>query len=100
MTTRTAAAAAGRARRRRVAASRKMPEPAHMGWYVCGVVAAPAAALPAVTGMDGHELHAVEHDGLAAVVTEVVMPRPPGRRRDLMSHSDVLTAVAEDQDVV
>jgi hypothetical protein len=50
--------------------------------------------------MDGHAVRLVTDEGLGAVVTEVAIPRPPGRRRDLLSHSDVLNAIAADLDVV
>jgi len=50
--------------------------------------------------MEGHRLECVTDGDLGAVVTEISLPRPPGRRRDLLSHSDVLNAVAGHHDVV
>jgi hypothetical protein len=78
-----------------------MPEPADTGLYVYGIVPAPSASLPAdLSGMDGDAVELVTHDELGAVVTAIALPRPPGRRRDLLSHSDVLNAIAREGDVV
>jgi hypothetical protein len=76
-----------------------MPEDRDTGWYVYGIVRGPVE-LPAVPGMDGGPLEFVADDDLSAVVTEVTVERPRGRRRDLISHSDVLNALAKDHDVV
>lgn len=78
-----------------------MPEAGDTGLYVYGVVASVDAAWHSdLHGMDGHPLEVVASEGLGAVVTEISLPRPPGRRRDLLSHSDVLNAVAVECDVV
>ena len=78
-----------------------MPEPGDRGLYVYGVVASVDAAPPGdARGMDGHPLELVSTESLGALVTEVSLPRPPGRRRDLMSHSDVLNVMATEWDVV
>ena len=77
-----------------------MPEARATGVYVYGVLPASSASLPALVGMDGAAVGYVRDDHLAAVVTEVSMPRPAGRRKDLLSHSDVLNAVAREHDVV
>jgi len=81
-----------------------MPEDGSTGWYVYGVVRARdrplAELLPSLAGMDGGPLEAVTDDDLAAVVTEVIIERPRGRRRDLISHSEVLNALAREHDVV
>jgi hypothetical protein len=69
--------------------------------YVYGIVPVPSAPTPAdVLGMDGRDVGLVTAGELGAVVTEIVLPRPPGRRRDLLSHSDVLNAVARHGDVL
>ena len=78
-----------------------MPEPADSGVYVYGIVSSTGATAPDdVQGMDGHGVELVTHGELGALVTMISLPRPPGRRRDLLSHSDVLNAVAQDLDVV
>jgi gas vesicle protein GvpL/GvpF len=78
-----------------------MPEPADTGLYVYGIVPAPSASIPAdLHGMDGHAVELVTADELGALVTQIALPRPPGRRRDLVSHSDVLNAIAGEGDVV
>jgi len=77
-----------------------MSEIADPGLYVYGVVRVPAPGLPDIKGMDGHPLELVGHEGLGAVVTAVSLERLPGRRKELLSHSDVLNAVAHDHDVV
>src|SRR5919112_4536492 len=84
---------------------RKMPEQAdtglETGLYVYGIVPSAGPALPeGPRGMDGAALELVTHDELAAVVTSIALPRPPGRRRDLLSHSDVLNAIVAEVDVV
>jgi Gas vesicle synthesis protein GvpL/GvpF len=87
--------------RHRVVGRRKMPEPGNTGLYVYGVTPSTASPVPAhLHGMDGHAVELVTSDGLGAVVTEISLPRPPGRRRDLLSHSEVLNALAVDCDVV
>ncbi len=83
-----------------------MAEPGDSGLYVYGVTRTAGSARPAepwqgLVGMDGHPVAVVSGpDGLSAAVTEVALPRPPGRRRDLLSHSDVLNALATTSDVV
>lgn len=66
------------------------------GWCVYGVVAARAGAVPAgLTGIDDAPLDLVVHGDIAAVVGEMRLDRPPGRRADLMAYSKVLDALAE-----
>ena len=78
-----------------------MPDPDHTGVYAYGVVPAEGSSLPGdIRGMDGHALELVSDGRLGAVVTSIALPRPPGRRRDLLSHSEVLTTLASDVDVV
>lgn len=65
------------------------------GWCVYGVVAARAGRLPAgLTGIDDAALDLVVHGDIAAVVGEMQLERPPGRRADLMAYSKVLDALA------
>jgi Gas vesicle synthesis protein GvpL/GvpF len=78
-----------------------MPEPGDTGLYVYGIVPSTTSSLPEhLRGMDGHAVELVDDGELGAVVTAISLPRPPGRRRDLLSHSDVLNALAAEQDVV
>lgn len=67
------------------------------GTYVYGVVAAGAdipAGLQAV-GSDSTDIALLDHRDLAAVVSDVDVERPLGRRDDLMAHERVVNAVAE-----
>jgi hypothetical protein len=78
-----------------------MPDTDDTGLYVYGIVPSTGPSLPEhLRGMDGHEVEIVTDGGLGAVVTAISLPRPPGRRRDLLSHSDVLNALAAERDVV
>lgn len=79
-----------------------MPEVADTGLYAYGVLPWVGDKDPSIpgSGMDGFPLDVVGADGIGAVVTSVQLPRPPGRRRDLLSHSDVLNAIAAERDVV
>ena len=74
--------------------------PAHLGVYVYGVAPAGSVDLAGTTGLDGAEPETVEHGGLAAVVGVIEVERPPGRRRDVVAHSDVLDALAGSGPVV
>lgn len=65
------------------------------GWCVYGVVAAPTTRLPdGLTGIDDAPVRLVRHGDIAAVVGEMVLDRPPGRRADLMAYSRVLDELA------
>lgn len=70
-----------------------------VGCYVYGVVLADAD-LPTLTGIDGAEVEYVEHDGIAAAVGEIAIDRPPGRRKDLLAHSEVVDALVKAGPVV
>jgi Gas vesicle synthesis protein GvpL/GvpF len=59
------------------------------GVYVYGVTSA-SAATPRVTGVGGGTVHAIAHRGLAAISSSVPDGPLRARRRDLMSHADVL----------
>src|SRR3954447_11991008 len=87
--------------RRHVGDRRKMAEPGDTGWYVYGIVPSTGSLAPVdIQGMDGRGVEVIPGGGLGAVVTEISLPRPPGRRRELLSHSDVLNAVVRHHDVV
>lgn len=71
------------------------------GWCVYGVVAAQPDRLPAgLTGIDDAPLDLVGHGDVAAVVGEMRLDRPPGRRADLMAYSRVLDRLADTGAVV
>jgi hypothetical protein len=64
------------------------------GFYVYGVVRAGAGRVPPeLVGIDQAPVRTVDHDGIAAVVAEIGVDRPPGRRADLMAHSAVLDSL-------
>ena len=70
-------------------------EPEQTGYYVYGVVRAGAGRVPTeLVGVDQAPVHTVEHGAIAAVVAEIRIERPPGRRADLVAHSEVLDALA------
>jgi hypothetical protein len=78
-----------------------MSEDPQRGLYVYGVVAAAGyPPLPAVPGVGGEPLELVTHGDLAAVVSPVSLGLRRGRRAELLSHSDVLNAIAVERDVV
>jgi hypothetical protein len=65
--------------------------PVETGYYVYGVDRAGAGRVPAdLVGVGGAPVRTVEHGNIAAVVAEVDLDRPPGRRQDLVAHSEVL----------
>lgn len=68
--------------------------------YVYGVVATGAVVPDGLAGVGGTPVELVEHDGIAAVVSDVPSERPLGRRADLVAHSTVLDGVAAAQAVV
>lgn len=66
------------------------------GWCVYGVVPARTGRVPAgLTGIDDAPLDLIAHGDVAAVVGEMQLERPPGRRADLMAYSKVLDALAD-----
>ena len=70
-------------------------EPEQTGYYVYGVVRAGAGRVPTdLVGVDQAPVRTVEHGAIAAVVAEIGIERPPGRRADLVAHSEVLDALA------
>jgi hypothetical protein len=64
------------------------------GYYVYGVVPADAAMPGDLRGLDDSAVQLVPYAGIAAAVGHVVLDRPPGRRADLMAHSQVVDALA------
>lgn len=69
--------------------------PEHLACYVYGIVPASSSGLPeGVTGVDGAPVELVPHGDLAAAVAVITVERPPGRRADLVAHSEVLDALA------
>ncbi|RZT86882.1 gas vesicle protein GvpL/GvpF [Pseudonocardia sediminis] len=70
--------------------------------YVYAVVAAdvdiPEGLEP--VGEEPGELEVLDHRRLAAVVSDVPVDKPLGRRRDLMAHERVVNAIAEEMTVL
>lgn len=63
------------------------------GLFVYAVVRADHGLPDGVTGVDSSTLGLVPHGELAAVVSEVILQRPPGRRADLTAYSTVMEAL-------
>lgn len=82
-----------------------MPEsleqvPGGTGWYVYGVVPSQARVPDGLVGLDEAPVSLVAYEGVAALVSEVALDRPPGRRAEVVAHSSVLDAVAEHGPVI
>lgn len=60
------------------------------GWLVYAVVRPGERADLPDDGVDGQPLGLVTHGSVAAVVNEIALERPPGRRADLMAYSRVV----------
>jgi hypothetical protein len=66
------------------------------GWFLYAVVPARPDRVPAdLVGIDDAPLELVVHGEVAAVVGQLQLDRPPGRRADLMAYSRVLDALAD-----
>jgi hypothetical protein len=64
------------------------------GLFVYGVTSA-GAELPAdLTGVDGAPVRLVGHGPVAAVVGEITLDRPPGRRAELLAYTAVLDTLS------
>jgi Gas vesicle synthesis protein GvpL/GvpF len=64
------------------------------GCHVYGVVRPDAGRIPEdLTGIDDSPVRLVVHGNVAAVVGEIRLDRPPGRRADLFAYSKVLDAL-------
>lgn len=70
--------------------------------YVYAVVAAEAGIPEGLepVGEDPGELELLDHRSLAAVVSDVPVDKPLGRRQDLMAHERVVNAIAEQMTVL
>ena len=70
-----------------------------VGFYFYGVVPA-GTDVTGLRGLDDVEGEAVEHSGLAAVVSRLALERPPGRSAELVAHARVLDTLATSTTVV
>lgn len=71
------------------------------GLFVYGVVPAEVGTTPDdLRGLDDAPIYAVVHGGVAALVGEVTVDRPPGRRREIVAYTHVLDTVATSHPVV
>jgi hypothetical protein len=66
------------------------------GILVYGVVDAEAPMPKDLVGLDKAPVTTVRHGQVAAVVGEIALDRPPGRRADLVAYSDVLDTLARE----
>jgi hypothetical protein len=64
------------------------------GLFVYGVMAADAELPAGLAGVDDAPVRLVAHGRVAAAVGEVVLERPPGRKRELLAYSRTLDALA------
>lgn len=70
-------------------------QPPDTAYYVYGVVLDDSARVPdGMLGVDGAPVELISHGDLAAVVGLIALDRPPGRRADLLAHSEVLDTLA------
>ena len=67
--------------------------PPGTGLLVYGVVDAGSAIPDDLEGIDDAPLWTVDSEGLAAVVSEFALERPPGRRKELVRYSEVLDSL-------
>jgi gas vesicle protein GvpL/GvpF len=70
-----------------------------VGFYFYGVVPA-GTDVAGLEGLDGVEVEAVEHAGMAAVVSRLPLDRPPGRSAELVAHARVVDTLASATSVV
>jgi hypothetical protein len=72
-----------------------------LGTYVYGIVLTDGARVPeGLTGLDGTPVRVLGDRDVGAAVADVTLERPPGRRRDLLAHTKVLEALADEGPVV
>jgi hypothetical protein len=76
------------------------PPLGEVGCYVYGVASSEFSVPEGLTGVDGAPVRSVAYGDVAAVVAEVAIDRPPGRRAELVAHSDVVDKVAASTTVV
>jgi gas vesicle protein GvpL/GvpF len=70
-----------------------------VGFYFYGVVPA-GTDVAGLQGLDDVEVEAVEHAGMAAVVSRLRLDRPPGRSAELVAHARVVDTLASTTSVV
>jgi Gas vesicle synthesis protein GvpL/GvpF len=70
------------------------------GCYVYGVVEAGVSVPQNLRGLDGKPVTTVAGGSVAAVIGVIALERPPGRRADLVAHSEVLDGLAVETVVV
>lgn len=75
-------------------------EQQEVGVHVYAVVDPARCDLDDLTGLDGTALRMVEHEGVAAVVNDITLERPPGRKAELMTYREVLDTLAASGPVV
>lgn len=74
---------------------------AETGLFVYGVVPAEVGTTPnGLRGLDDAPVRPVVHGEIAALVGEVAVDRPPGRRREIVAYTQVLDTMARDVAVV
>jgi hypothetical protein len=71
-----------------------------LGCYVYAVAEAGISLPDDLTGVDGAPVRSVTCGGVAAVVADVAVDRPPGRRAELVAHSEVVDKLAASASVV
>lgn len=64
------------------------------GYYVYAVVPAQSALPADLRGLDGAAVQLLRYGDLAAAVTPIALDRPPGRRAELVAHSEVVDHLA------
>jgi hypothetical protein len=67
---------------------------ADLGWFVYAVVDTASELPDGLTGVDDQPVQKVTHGRVAAVVSEFVVERPPGRAADLLAFHQVVDALA------
>ncbi len=67
---------------------------ADLACYVYGVVAGAQQIPGDLAGVDDGAVELVGHGDIAAVVSEIEVERPPGRRKDLVAHGTVVDTLA------
>jgi hypothetical protein len=69
--------------------------PEHLGIYVYGIVGDHGqAGLAGLTGLDDSPVELVDAGEVAAVVGVIALDRPPGRKKELLAHTQVLDTLA------
>lgn len=71
-----------------------------IGCYVYAVAGSGFSVPEGLTGVDGATVRSVGYGDVVAVVADVAVNRPPGRRAELVAHSEVVDKVAASAAVV